>query len=193
MFLFTKHKGLLPSSMKDRIHSRLFLLIRLNIHHLKSGTSHLIWQFQTRQRLYFNGGRTLNVERQSGGGIQRRRRFLRGPLLRAIGPASCRSHRCFITVCPWPRDPPAFICTSVRTTPSLRGGRASCGPDTHITPLTSRVHGRATGLRYELRRDESEVTIKYLNYVYFGCFASVGFRSCQLDSVLQMLISIIAQ
>lgn len=47
------------------------------------------------------------------------------------------SHCCFITVCPWPRDPPGFICTSVRTPPSPPRGRSLCRTDAHITPLTS--------------------------------------------------------
>lgn len=49
----------------------------------------------------------------------------------AICPTSCGSHCCFIAVCLWPRDPPAFICTSVRTTPSLYCGQNLHGPDTH--------------------------------------------------------------
>lgn len=95
---------------------------------------YLIWQFERGSSCAFvrvdGDGSRVEVSRDAGG-------VSWGDLCSA---ASCRSHCCFIAVCPWPRDPPpAFICTSVRTTPSSARGPSLCGPDTH-THTSHRWH-----------------------------------------------------
>lgn len=114
-----------------------------------------------------------------------------------IGPASCRSHCCFITVCPWPRDPPAFICTSVRTPPSLLRGQASVGlthTHTHITPLTSWVLGQATGLRYELELNQQKYfycIFSILTFFYFAFFPPLSYELTSANVIFNLILCII--
>lgn len=71
---------------------------------------------------------------------------------------SCRSHCRFVTVCPWPRDPPpAFIYTWVRTTPSLLPAWHTY---THHTPDITNARPRYELTQTQTRRPFLPLCVK---------------------------------
>ena len=105
----------------------------------------------------------LNLEKQLKWRVWEMPSFHEGTFA-PLGPASCSSHCCFITICLWPPDPAAFICTSVRTTPSLfRGVSTSEG----LTHTSHHWHHERTAKPQVWVGDRAESTQRLL---YFRSF-----------------------